>query len=250
MSLPAPDAAPVCLVFGATGGIGSALCRRLVARGARLVVVARDADRLRTLAEELGAEPHALDATRFDETDACVGATVQRFGRLDGVANCIGSLLLKPAHGTTEAEWVATVATNLTSAFAVVRAAAKAMTPTGGSVVLVSSAAARVGLVNHDALAAAKAGVIGLTLSAAATYAPRGVRVNCVAPGLVRTPLTARLTANEAALKASTALHALGRVGDPADVAGAIDWLLGPDAAWVTGQVLGIDGGLATVRPR
>ena len=124
------------------------------------------------------------------------------------------------------------------------------MTATGGSVVLVSSAAARVGLVNHEAIAAAKAGVIGLTLSAAATYAPRGIRVNCVAPGLVRTPMTARLTANEASLKASTAMHALGRVGDPADVAGAIDWLLGPDSGWVTGQVLGIDGGLATVRPR
>ena len=145
---------------------------------------------------------------------------------------------------------MATVATNLTSAFAVLRAAAKAMTATGGSIALVSSAAARVGLVNHEAIAAAKAGVIGLTLSAAATYAPRGIRVNCVAPGLVRTPMTTRLTANEASLKASTAMHALGRVGDPADVAGAIEWLLGPESGWVTGQVLGIDGGLATVRPR
>jgi NAD(P)-dependent dehydrogenase (short-subunit alcohol dehydrogenase family) len=237
-------------VFGATGGIGSCLSRRLAGRGARLVVAARDADRLRDLAAEIGADPYPVDATRFDDANACAEAAVQRFGRLDGVANCVGSLLLKPAHSTTEAEWMATVATNLTSAFAVLRAAAKAMTATGGSVVLVSSAAARVGLVNHEAIAAAKAGVIGLTLSAAATYAPRGIRVNCVAPGLVRTPMTARLTANEASLKASTAMHALGRVGDPADVAGAIDWLLGPDSGWVTGQVLGIDGGLATVRPR
>jgi len=73
---------------------------------------------------------------------------------------------------------------------------------------------------------------------------------NASSVGLVRTPMTARLTANEASLKASTAMHALGRVGDPDDVAGAIEWLLGPDAGWVTGQVLGIDGGLATVRPR
>ena len=120
----------------------------------------------------------------------------------------------------------------------------------GGSIVLVSSAAARVGLPNQEAIAAAKAGVIGLTLSAAATYASRGVRVNCVAPGLVRTPLTARITANESSLKASIAMHALGRVGEPADVAGAIDWLLGPESSWVTGQVLGVDGGLATVRTR
>jgi len=244
-----PETAPVYVVFGATGGIGADLCRRLSARGARLVVAARDADRLRALAQETGAEAHPLDAARFEEVDACVAAAVERYGRLDGVANCVGSLILKPAHSTSEAEWLGTIATNLTTAFAVLRAGAKAMTA-GGSIVLVSSAAARVGLANHEAIAAAKAGVIGLTLSAAATYAPRGVRVNCVAPGLVRTPLTARITGNEASLKASTAMHALGRVGDPADVAGAIDWLLGPESGWVTGQVLGVDGGLATVRPR
>jgi NAD(P)-dependent dehydrogenase (short-subunit alcohol dehydrogenase family) len=94
------------------------------------------------------------------------------------------------------------------------------MTATGGSIAIVSSAAARMGLVNHEAIGAAKSWVIGLTLSAATTYAPRGIRVNCVAPGLVRTPMTARLTANETLHKASTAMHALGRLGDPADVAG------------------------------
>lgn len=250
MSSPEKDDGPVYLVFGATGGIGSCLSRRLAGRGARLVVAARDADRLRALADELGAEPHPVDATQFEETSACAEATVQRFGRLDGVANCVGSLLLKPAHSTSELEWMSTLATNLTSAFSVLRAAAKAITATGGSIVLVSSAAARLGLANHEAIAAAKAGVIGLTLSAAATYAPRGIRVNCVAPGLVRTPMTARLTTNEVSLKASTAMHALGRVGDPVDVAGAIEWLLGPDSGWVTGQVLGVDGGLASVRAR
>jgi NAD(P)-dependent dehydrogenase (short-subunit alcohol dehydrogenase family) len=250
MSQPDPGQAPSYLILGATGGIGTSLSRRLAARGARLVLAARDADRLGRLAAELQAVSHPLDASRMDEVSACVEAVVRANGRLDGAVNCVGSLLLKPAHLTNEAEWLATVTANLTTAFALVRSAAKAMMTGGGSIVLASSAAARVGLANHEAIAAAKAGVIGLTLSAAATYAPYGVRVNCVAPGLVRTPMTARLTGNEASLKASTAMHPLGRIGEPDDVARAMDWLLSPEQSWVTGQVLGIDGGLATARAR
>jgi NAD(P)-dependent dehydrogenase (short-subunit alcohol dehydrogenase family) len=124
------------------------------------------------------------------------------------------------------------------------------MMKTGGSVVLVSSAVARAGLANHEAIAAAKAGIVGLALSAAASYASRQIRVNCVAPGLVRTPLTARLTANEASMKGSMAMHPLGRIGEPEEVAAAIAWFLDPAQSWVTGQVLGIDGGLATLRTR
>ena len=116
--------------------------------------------------------------------------------------------------------------------------------------VLVSSVAARLGLTNHEAIAAAKAGVSGLVLAAAASYAARGIRVNAVAPGLVRTPLTARLTQNEATLKASVAMHPLGRIGEPADIASAIEWLLNPAQGWVTGQVLSVDGGMGAVRPR
>lgn len=241
---------PSYVVLGATGGIGENLSRRLASRGARLVLAGRDSKRLQPLADELQAVAFLLDATRFEEVDACVAKAVELNGRVDGVANCVGSLILKPAHITSEAEWHSTVATSLTSSFAVVRAGAKAMMKTGGAVVLVSSAAARIGIVNHEAIAAAKAGVIGLTLSAAATYGPRGIRVNCVAPGLVRTPMTARLTANDASLKASTAMHALGRIGEPADVASAMDWLLSSEQSWVTGQVLGIDGGLGSVRSR
>lgn len=243
-------AAPVYLVFGATGGIGSSLCHRLSTRGARLAIAARDGDRLKALAGAVDAISYPLDATHPDEVDACVRGVVQTFGRLDGIANCIGSLLLKPAHLTTEEEWASTLATNLTTAFAIVRSGARAMLSSGGSIVLVSSAAARIGLANHEAIAAAKAGVIGLVLSAAASYAPRGIRVNCVAPGLVRTPLASRLISSEAALKASSALHAIGRIGEPEDVAAAIEWFLSTEQSWVTDQVLGVDGGLASVRPR
>ncbi|HSH96188.1 MAG TPA: SDR family oxidoreductase, partial [Roseimicrobium sp.] len=100
------------------------------------------------------------------------------------------------------------------------------------------------------AIAAAKAGIIGLTLSAAASYAPYRVRVNCVAPGLVRTPLSAAITQSETASKISTALHPLGRLGEPDDVAGAIEWFLSPVQSWITGQVLGVDGGMGCLQPR
>lgn len=242
------EAKPVYVIVGGSGGIGSAVCRRLAETGAVVIPASRPSDRLDRLAEELAVEPYPLDATQCSQVDGCLQSALQRYGRLDGVANCVGSLLLKPAHLTSEEDWHGVLGQNLTSAFAVVRAAGRLMT-SGGSVVLVSSVAGRVGLANHEAIAAAKAGVIGLTLAAAATYAARGLRVNCVAPGLVRTPMTARLTNNELALKASTAMHPLGRIGEPEDVAHVIAWLLGPHATWVTGQVFGIDGGLSTVRP-
>ena len=238
------------VVVGAYGGVGEALCRRLAGRGARVLMAGRDPGKLAQLAADIGGETVALDATEPDQVEACLRRAAAVFGRLDGVANCVGSLLLKPAHAITVQEWQAMLATNLGSAFSVVRAAGLVMAEQGGSVVLVSSAAARIGLANHEAISAAKAGIEGLALAAAATYAAKGIRVNCVAPGLTRTPLTAKLWQNDAVAKASAAMHALGRIGSPDEVASAIDWLLDTEQSWVTGQVIGVDGGLSRVRSR
>ncbi len=243
--------APAYLVLGATGGIGSELCRRLVKKGASVLAASRDGEKLAALQAAAGVAMASVDAIVPDQVEHAVEEAVERFGRLDGVAHCVGSLLLKPAHLTKDEDWARTLEINLTSAFYLVRAATRRMMKSGGgTIVLISSAAARTGLANHEAIGAAKAGIIGLALSAASTYAPQNVRVNVVAPGMVRTPLTERLTSSPASLKASTALHALGRIGSPAEIASAIEWLLDPEQSWVTGQVLGVDGGLATVRPR
>lgn len=237
------------VILGAYGGIGSELARRLAARGYRLMLAGRDADKLTTLATELNAASAVVEATDSTQIEAAVARAAEMFGGIHGIANCFGSLILKPAHLTTDAELDETLAVNLRSAFATVRAAARNI-KNSGSVVLCSSAAARLGMANHEAIAAAKAGILGLTLSAAASYAPRNIRFNAVAPGLTRTPLTERITGNETVAKGSLAMHALGRFGEPADVASAMEWLLDPQQQWVTGQVIGVDGGLATVRGR
>jgi NAD(P)-dependent dehydrogenase (short-subunit alcohol dehydrogenase family) len=236
-------------VIGATGGIGSTTARQLRAGGGKVILAGRDESKLRALSEELDGTPLKLDATDPLAVETALRSVIEGHGRLDGVVNCAGSLLLKPAHLTSPEEWSETIDVNLGSAFAVVRAAGRVMSG-GGSIVLISSAAARTGLSNHEAIAAAKAGIIGLTLSAAATYSSRGLRINAVAPGLVRTPMTERITKNASASKASEALHALGRLGEPDDVARMICWLLDPQQTWITGQVFGVDGGLATVRSR
>ncbi len=239
------------VIFGASGGIGSALARQMAAIGCHLSLVARDPGRLDALAHELRADAFSLDATDYAAVERCLVDVNEKHGRVDGVVNCTGSLLLKPAHLTTDAEWAAVLGANLTTAFLILRSATARMMKTGGgSIVLLSSAVAQRGMINHEAIAAAKAGVAGLALSAAATYARYNIRVNCVAPGLTRTPLTAALTQNELTLKASAALHPLGRIGEPDEVASAIRWFLSPENSWVTGQVLAVDGGLSSLQSR
>jgi NAD(P)-dependent dehydrogenase (short-subunit alcohol dehydrogenase family) len=238
----------VMVVLGGSGGIGGALCRELARRGAAVVATGRDEARLRALQDESDVETVVLDAAERGSIEALLERVQSERGRLDGVANCIGSVLLKPAHLTRDEDWDAVLRANLDPAFATVRGAARVMRATGGAVVLTASAAALCGLKNHEAVAAAKAGVIGLARAAAATYAAQGLRCNVVAPGLVRTGATERITATEAGEKASLALHPLGRLGEAGDVARAMAWFLDPANDWITGEVLSVDGGLARVK--
>ena len=239
-------------ILGGSGGIGSELCRMLAQDGHELFIGGRDEAKLNALADELEAAAHASDATQSGQIDAFFTSAAEQMGGLDGAVNCIGSILLKAAHQTSDEEWSQVLALNLTSAFETVRAASRALMKAGngGSVVLISTVAARIGLANHEAIAAAKAGVQGLTLSAAATYARQNIRFNCVAPGLIDTPLAKNITGNEAMLKASTAMHPLNRIGTPAQVARMIHFLLQPENDWITGQIIGLDGGLGSVRAR
>ena len=247
--------APVYVLLGGSGGIGSALTAHLAAEGATVVIGARDAGKLGEVAGGTGAEAFTLDATDYTAVESLVKGAHERHGRVDGVANLVGSILLKPAQALSPEEFAETLLLNLHTAFFAVKAAVSVMgrnrDPKGGSVVLMSSVAARYGLANHEAVAAAKAGVEGLVRAAAATYSARGIRVNAVAPGLVRTPLAGRLVASEAAVEASAAMHPLGRIGEPEDLVGALALLLDRErAGWITGETISVDGGFAHVRPR
>lgn len=225
------------LVIAASSAIGQSVVELLRKQGDEVLTTAQNKDKI--------IPDFIVDASDFNAVDR----VFEQAGLLDGVVNCAGSLLLKTAHATSFEEYQKTINASLTTSFAIVRAAAKRMNH-GGSVVLIASAAALTGLANHEAIAAAKAGIIGLAQSAAATYASSNLRINVVAPGMVKTPLTEGLLSNELVAKASTAMHALGRIGEPCDVAQAILFFLDPTNNWITGQVLAVDGGLSVVRPK
>lgn len=222
------------IVIAASSSIGSSVVEMLTEQGHEVFTTSRK--------EGFDAVVDAKDFTAVEEV-------FKQAGEVDGVVCCAGSLLLKGAAHTSFDEYMDTIHASLTTSFATVRAAGKHMRG-GGSVVLISSAAAMEGLANHEAIAAAKGGVIALARSAAATYAGNNLRFNVIAPGLTKTNLTAALTANEMAVKVSESMHALGRLGEAQDVASAITFLLNPQNSWITGQVLAVDGGLSRVRPK
>lgn len=238
------------LIGGITGGIGQTLAQQLTASGWNIAGFARNEARLSKLATTHSDWLlESVDATQRPAIDRVVHATTGRFGRIDAYFHCIGSIILKPAHLTKPEEWSHTLELNLTSAFLALQAVLGPMQIQGGGCILfVSSVAAQIGLPNHEAIAAAKGGLDALVRSAAATYAPKNIRVNAVAPGLVDTPLAATLLGSDTARQVSEKMHPLGRVGRPANIASLLAWLATPDADWVTGQVWSVDGGMADLR--
>lgn len=237
-------------IIGAAGSIGTALTNLLTEQGHIIYAGVRSLE----TAGELGENPNVrlaqIDATNWDAYGPFFKEMESQLGTINGLAVCVGSILLKPAHLTRQADYQSVIGANLTPCFAALHSVARSMMKTGGSIAFCSSAAARHGYPNHEAIAAAKAGIIGLTLSAAATYASYGIRVNCVAPGLVHSKMASPIVNNEPSLKASQAMHALGRIGQPEEVASALAWLLDPAQSWVTGQTIGVDGGLATIHSK
>lgn len=236
-------------ILGSTGTIGTAIATRLVSEGRSVLLIGRNQDKLDSLASKLGQPSLFLDGLDSQKLEQGLSDAVENGSKLSGIVNCIGSVLLRPAHLTSDDDFRLVVETNLFSAFATIRAGAKVMKGTGGSIILFASAAAEIGIQNHEAIAAAKGGIISLARSAAATYAPSNIRVNVISPGLIQTNLTKSIWGNPASAEASTRLHALGRLGTPDHAASLATWLLSAENDWITGQVIGLDGGLGHVLP-
>jgi NAD(P)-dependent dehydrogenase (short-subunit alcohol dehydrogenase family) len=181
-----------------------------------------------------------------------MAAATAAFGDVPAaVINCAGSTLIAPISRTSEAQYRAVLSANLDTAFFVGKAYAGALVPArqGGALLFFSSVVAGIGVSNHAAIAAAKGGVEALTRSLAADFSAIGLRVNCIAPGLTRTPMTERLLGSESAAKQIAAQYPLGRHGEAEDAAALAAFLVSPASGWITGQVIGLDGGFSAVRP-
>ena len=237
----------VALVTGASRGIGKAVALRLAAAGASVAACAR-ADHARGVANEIAAAGGAAEAVSVDVTDAAaltgaVRAVLDRFGRIDVLVNNAGVARDRLLMRMKSEEWDAVIATNLTAAFTCTQAVLRPMLKQRwGRVIGIGSVVGQSGNPGQANYAASKAGLIGFSKALAQEVAARGVTVNVVAPGFIETDMTAGLAADARA--ALTGRIPAGRPGRPEDVAAAVRFLASDEASYITGQVLGVNGGM------
>ena len=241
----------IVMITGASGGLGRVCAAHMADKGWRVASVTRDMAALSDSGDAMG-EIIEADVSTPEGANLAMNECRERLGSIpSGLINCAGSILVTPLHLTKEAQYRDCLRSNIDSAFfalsAFVSALVKAKQP--GAAVLISTVAARIGIANHEAVAAAKGAVEGLVRSAAATYSGKGVRINAIAPGLMKGPSTQRFFSSEAMEQQMAAQYPLGRYGHLEDAADAAAWLISDASKWITGQILSVDGGFTAVRP-
>jgi len=235
------------LVTGATGGIGSAIARALHAQGARLAISGTRRDVLETLAGELsGAAVLPCDLGKSDQVEALVPDAEKALGQVDILVANAGITRDNLFVALKDEDWEQVLNVNLTATFRLARAAVKAMMRRRfGRVIGITSVVGVTGNPGQANYTAAKAGMIGMFKSIGKEYAKRGVTANCVAPGFIATPMTDKL--NEKQREAILTMVPAGRLGAGSDVAAAVVYLASDEAAYVTGQTLHVNGGMAMI---
>jgi NAD(P)-dependent dehydrogenase (short-subunit alcohol dehydrogenase family) len=230
-----------------TAGIGGALARILATEKHALHLIGRSTSNTESLARELGAShsyADVCDAAALDKAVLDAGSVV------DGLVYAVGSINLKPAHRTADADVLKDFEVNALGAFRAAKTALpalKASSQANASIVLFSTVAVGQGFASHASVSMAKGAVEGLTRTLAAEFAPK-IRANAIAPSLTATPLASFMTNNQATAQAIAAMHPLQRLGTPEEVAELAAFLLSEKSSWISGQVIGVDGGRSTLR--
>lgn len=240
----------VALITGSTGGLGQALAKKLLNDDWQLIVVGRNAEKLK----ECYGSNHlqiAADCTTAAGVQDLFASIKANDVTPNALAHCVGNIKLGAIHRMTDADFMDCMTVNLLSAFHTLAGFTRCLKESNaiGAAVLVSSAAARIGTPNHEAIAAAKGGLEAMVRSAAATYASANIRINAVAPGILDTPAASQILSSELMRDMAAKQYPISGIGNAADVADLMAWLLSHSAKRVTGQIWSIDGGFSSIRP-
>ena len=234
------------LIAGSTGTLGTAIANELSSSNS-VHLIGRDESKLSEQSKAIGCEYTVLDLNNTPEPRE-FAKILDNDVEVKGLVNCIGSVLIKPLHGTSIEEFNNVITTNLFSSYFLLASFARRMK--NGSALFFSSVAGTRGLSNHEAISAAKSGIEGFVRSSAATYAKDNLRVNCIAPSIMDSNMSQKLLYSEAAIEISKNMHPISKIGDVNDILPVVKWLFSDESKWVTGQTIHVDGGMSTVKPR
>ena len=232
------------VILGATGSLGSSLAKKLIESGDQVHLVGRDEASISSLADELNSSYTTCDVLEENFSEKILSDLGET--PVNGLAFCVGSIDLKPLKLTKRSDFMQSFNLNLISATEAIKALADNLKKNKGSIVLFSTVAIKQGFPNHAIVASAKGAVEGLTVSLAAEFAPN-IRVNCIAPSLTNSKISEFLLKNEKVAEGIAKMHPLKRIGDGNDSSSMAKFLLSEESSWITGQVIGVDGGRSSV---